>query len=108
MFDSVLVVLGLVLNGDPLLSLPECDPRRELVHHHPPEFPRRMLVSRDVEGYVELIATLGVDGKVLEVSIIESEPTGFFDRAASKAVLKWQYEPGLHQCRQTQKLSFEL
>jgi protein TonB len=44
-------------------------------------------------GYVVLQYTVAENGRVTDVEVVESSPTGVFDGAAQAAVRKWIYEP---------------
>ena len=57
-----------------------------------PVYPRRAL-SRGIEGWVLLEFTVTRAGTVTDVKVLESEPPGIFDDAASKAALKFKYKP---------------
>lgn len=59
-----------------------------------PEYPERALRFRR-EGLVELEFTIAIDGRVRDIRILRSEPEGVFDRAATKALAKWRYDPQL-------------
>ncbi|MEL7450246.1 MAG: TonB family protein [Pseudomonadota bacterium] len=48
---------------------------------------------RDVEGSVLLEFTLTVEGLVRDIEIIESEPRKVFDRSATTALARWEFEP---------------
>jgi len=39
--------------------------------------------------------TVGVDGKVHDVSVVDSDPNHIFDRAAVRAVSRWEFKPAL-------------
>ncbi|MDB5985875.1 MAG: energy transducer TonB [Nevskia sp.] len=49
--------------------------------------------SRGIEGYVLLEFTVTETGATADPVVIESQPTGTFDEAAKKAVLKFKYKP---------------
>lgn len=57
-----------------------------------PIYPRRAL-SRGIEGWVLLEFTVTRAGTVADVRVLESEPPGIFDKAASEAALKFKYKP---------------
>jgi TonB family protein len=50
-------------------------------------------IPKKTSGYVVLSFTIGTNGRVSGVSIVESTPPGVFDDAAMSAVRKWTYEP---------------
>lgn len=47
------------------------------------------------EGWVELLFTVGTDGKVIDVEVTNSQPKKVFDRAAINALKHARYEPVL-------------
>jgi len=49
--------------------------------------------SRGIEGYVLLEFTVTETGATADPVVIESQPKGVFDQAATKAVLKFKYKP---------------
>jgi TonB family protein len=53
----------------------------------PPDIPRK------TKGYVIVRFSIGVDGRVGDLAVVESQPQGVFDQAAQDAVRKWTYEP---------------
>ena len=57
-----------------------------------PEYPRRA-IRLGVEGSVRLEFDVDTDGSVLDPYVVESNPSGVFDRAAIKAVRKFLYQP---------------
>ena len=44
-------------------------------------------------GFVVVKFNIGDNGRVSDVEVVESSPTGMFDNAAQTAVRKWMYEP---------------
>jgi len=46
-----------------------------------------------VEGWVELMFTITETGTVRDVEVVDSEPQGVFDSAATQAVGSWRYQP---------------
>jgi TonB family protein len=60
--------------------------------NHPPEYPAAAVQLR-LEGTTILKLLVGVDGKVKEVSIIQSSGHQVLDDAAIKAVEKWRGKP---------------
>ena len=57
-------------------------------------------------GYVELEYSIGPDGKVAEVSVVDAKPGRVFVAAAVKAVKQWEFAPG--ESRGKVKLEFKL
>ncbi|WP_281213218.1 M56 family metallopeptidase [Shewanella insulae] len=48
--------------------------------------------KQSIEGYVQLQFDIDKQGKVSNVSVIESSPAGVFDAEAVKALSQWRYE----------------
>ena len=44
-------------------------------------------------GYVIVRFSIGVNGRITDLAVVESQPQGVFDQAAQDAVRKWVYEP---------------
>lgn len=57
-----------------------------------PKYPRAAQ-RRNVSGWVDVVFTVSKDGTVKDIEIRESEPGETFDRAATKAVERWVFEP---------------
>jgi protein TonB len=57
-----------------------------------PKYPRAA-ERRGDSGWVDIVFTVAVDGTVSNVEARQSEPEGVFDRAAIRAVEKWEFEP---------------
>jgi protein TonB len=68
------------------LDLPEA--RFSATPRYPP-----LAMRRRIEGSVELAFTIGVDGSVSDVRVLDSEPEGIFDREAIAAMERWRFEP---------------
>jgi TonB family protein len=56
------------------------------------QYPPRALQS-NVEGWVELAYTVGADGSVSNIKILNSTPARTFESSASKAVSRLRYQP---------------
>lgn len=57
-----------------------------------PQYPSRAQ-SRGIEGWVLLRFTVTETGAVKDPVVIDAEPSGVFDNAAAKAVLRFKYKP---------------
>jgi TonB family protein len=57
-----------------------------------PSYPARAL-ERETQGWVDLEFTVAKDGTTRDLIVIEAQPAGVFDRAATDAVKRWRYEP---------------
>ena len=60
-----------------------------LVNQVAPEYPS----SGRGAGWVQLEFTIGVDGKVHDVSVVQAEPMKMFEASAVKAVSRWTFQP---------------
>jgi len=69
---------------------------------YPPEAARS-----GTTGYVELEYSVGPDGKVTEVSVVDAKPGRVFVAAAIKAVKQWEFAPG-SETRGKVRLEFKL
>lgn len=63
-----------------------------------PVYPRNA-IARGIEGWVELQFTISGSGAVTDVTVIDADPKGLFDAAASKAVQSWKYAPRVREGR---------
>ncbi len=57
-----------------------------------PRFPQAAL-NRGTSGWVEVYFTVTTEGQTADVSVQASEPGELFDKAAIRAVEKWEFEP---------------
>ena len=57
-----------------------------------PRYPTRA-ARRGIEGWVKLAFTITEEGAVQDIRVVEAEPGDVFDRAAIRAVRKWQFRP---------------
>src|SRR6202044_839802 len=58
------------------------------------EYPRNALAHR-IEGSVELAYTVTAKGAVADINVLDSNPPGVFEKAASNAVAQLRYKPVL-------------
>ncbi len=56
------------------------------------EYPEQAL-RRNTEGWVELSYVVAADGKVTSPKVLNSNPAGVFDSAATRAILRVRYKP---------------
>ena len=61
-----------------------------------PTYPRNA-IRLGREGYVLIEFDVDTDGSVLDPYVVESEPTGVFERSAIKAVRKWLFKPPVYK-----------
>ena len=78
-----------------------------------PRYPSRAL-SRGIEGWVLLEFAIDELGLAVNPVVIDAEPPGIFDRAATSAVKRWKYRPMIEDGRPRmrpgvrQLISFEI
>ncbi len=66
----------------------------QLISGKAPEYPRE-LYNAQIKGMVEIQYTVGADGRVKDIQIIDSKPRGEFSRAVIASVNGWRYQaPG--------------
>src|SRR6185437_2619933 len=64
----------------------------QLVFRKEPEYPK-LARKMGIRGAVDVVATIGVDGKVKNVQVLHGHP--LLQKAATDAILQWQYRPTL-------------
>jgi protein TonB len=57
-----------------------------------PQYPREAMRGRQ-QGWVEVEFTIGRDGSVSDAVVVASRPSRIFDRAATRAIQEWRFEP---------------
>lgn len=58
----------------------------------PPQYPYKA-ARRGIEGWVRVEFDVNEAGSVNNVVVIESDPPGTFDQAATRAVYRWKFKP---------------
>ncbi|MEM7053427.1 MAG: energy transducer TonB [Pseudomonadota bacterium] len=58
----------------------------------PPQYPRQALMN-GIEGFVEVELLINEEGRVRSVRILNAEPSGFFERPARAAAMRWRFRP---------------
>ncbi len=84
----------------------------KLVKRVNPTYPSQALRSR-TEGWVELSFTVGVDGNVDGVEVVNANPRRVFDREAMRALSQWKFTPRVEDgkavaAKARQRLEFNL
>ncbi|MBK7333595.1 MAG: TonB family protein [Betaproteobacteria bacterium] len=59
-----------------------------------PAFPREALAAGVDKGVVRARLSIDASGRVASVEIVDSQPRRVFDRAVSRTLSRWTYEPG--------------
>lgn len=57
-----------------------------------PEYPARAM-SRRIEGWVDVLFTIGKAGNVEDPKVVRANPPGVFEQAALRAIRRWRYTP---------------
>jgi protein TonB len=58
----------------------------------PPVYPRRA-EARGIEGYIVMGFTIGADGTVKDVQVVDQQPSNTFVRSATRAVQSLEFPP---------------
>lgn len=64
----------------------------EFIKRVPPRYPNRAL-NKNIEGWVEVTFRVNSDGRTTDIGVINAEPAGMFETAATRAVKKWRFQP---------------
>lgn len=91
----------------PEAATPVSAAARRLVRDAEPEYPP-VAMSRGVSGVVSVRVRIAPDGHVLDARAVDARPAGLFNRAAERAALRWQFEPGTAETTATRRLVFDL
>jgi TonB family protein len=83
-----LAKMKLANSGPPLVAEASLTRSRQLELEYPDS-----ALRRSIEGWVELSYVITADGKVTDIKILDSNPSGVFDAAASKALSRVRYKP---------------
>jgi protein TonB len=67
-----------------------------------PDYPRRAM-SRGIEGWVQFEFTITPAGTVSDVKVVDADPKGIFEDAATKAILRWKYNPKVEEGRAVER-----
>jgi periplasmic protein TonB len=50
--------------------------------------------SRGIEGWVKVAFIVDEAGRVDDITILDAEPKGLFDRSVERCVRGWRFKPG--------------
>jgi protein TonB len=86
--------LPLALAGPYIGPVRQGPPDRDFmaISRVPPQYPFRAQ-RRGIEGWVKVSLLITEQGVVQDVVVVESQPEGIFDQAATRAVMKWKFKP---------------
>lgn len=89
-----------------LLASPLAFASPKVVKKVPPEFPSEAMRKNITAGTVRAKLTIGPDGKVLEVEILEADPKRIFDKVSIEALKEWRFEASAEKQTHEVKLVF--
>ena len=72
----------------------------------PPEFPREAAQQSITSGTVKAKLSIEGDGKVSGVEILEAQPRRVLDKAVTRALMDWKFEPSGEKQTHEVKLVF--
>lgn len=81
------------LLGSLAFAVMAADPPSKVLKKVPPEFPAEAVRASVTGGSIKAKMTIGADGTVTNVDIIDAEPKRVFDKAARQALMDWRFEP---------------
>jgi TonB family protein len=94
--SSKILIIGGMLAFAPLASAADAPPLADSdlipIVRVEPRIPTMALIKL-ISGSVRVVGTIGTDGSVTEVHVVESHPPGVFDDAALRAVRQWKWKP---------------
>ena len=79
----------------------------KIVKKVPPEFPAEAARQSISQGSVRAKMNIEPDGKVSGVEILEAEPRKVFDKAVTRALMDWKFEPSGQKETHEVKLVFK-
>ena len=79
----------------------------KIVKKVPPEFPAEAARQSISQGSVRAKMNIDPDGKVSGVEILEAEPRKVFDKAVTRALMDWKFEPSGQKETHEVKLVFK-
>ena len=104
---SIPAALAAVFLGSVGSSMAMAADGPSLVRAVPPEYPRAA-ERRELEGHVKVSFDVDESGSVSNVAVVQAEPAGIFDSAATRAVSRWKFESGQPTAGITKTIQFKL
>lgn len=89
-FSSVFAAAFIVAGLSATPSMAQEAEERELLEVEAPSFPRAA-ERRGIEGHVVVRYNVSPEGVVADVEVVESSPSGIFDRSVMRALEQWRY-----------------
>lgn len=88
------LLAGLLLACAFLMLLTTPAHARNVVSREAPAFPSDALDDGVDSGSVKARLSVAADGSVTKVDILSADPKGYFEKAVTRALSRWKYEPG--------------
>jgi protein TonB len=91
----------------PAAAAPRAGQLPAVVSQVSPRYPP-LALRRRIEGFVELSFTVQPDGRVTDISVIDSEPRTLFNREAINAMERWRFAPSPAPVKGRRTFDFKL
>jgi periplasmic protein TonB len=91
----------------PVAATPRAGQLPPVVSQVSPRYPP-LALRRRIEGFVELSFTVQPDGRVTDISVIDSEPRTLFNREAINAMERWRFAPSSAPVKGRRTFDFKL
>lgn len=91
---ALIVVSSLTISATQLVMATEQVAQQQVTPQHriQPKYPFAA-ANNKVEGFVVMSFSVETDGKVTDIQVERSQPSGVFDKSAVKALSQWRYHP---------------
>ena len=89
--DALVVIILETPSGGSNINT-TADRRATPIVRFPPQYPAGPL-QRNIEGWVLVGFTITHTGTVADMTVVDAEPKGTFNKAALKAIKRWKYQP---------------
>ena len=83
---------------DAIMNENTVDVKPRIASRAPLEYPDEAL-KNGLKGYVIINLLIAKDGSVELAKVLESKPTGVFDKAALNAVRSWRFSPAMYKAK---------
>jgi periplasmic protein TonB len=85
----------------------DATPAISVVAREQPEFPRDALRQGVEAGTVRARLTIGANGDVTKVTVLQAQPPRVFDRAVTSSLSRWKFNPGAEGRSYETEVSFK-